>query len=148
MNAVVYQSKVDVWMLVVFGFAILLSIVVASEGMHGPEVMRLLLLPLLALGVGFPAWSLLMTRYTLTDEALLVRSGPFARRIALIDVAGIAATRDVGSSPALSLDRLRIEYGDARALMISPAEKDRFVRDFAARRANLRAAGSSARAPM
>jgi hypothetical protein len=148
MNAVVYKSKVDFWMLTMFGFAALLCAVVASGVMHGPGMVRLLLLPLLALGMGLPAWTVLMTRYTLTDEALLVRSGPFAWRIALRDVARIAATRDAGSSPALSLDRLRIEYGEARALMISPAEKDRFVRDITARRAHLRPAGSSARSPM
>jgi hypothetical protein len=49
--------------------------------------------------------------------------------------AGIVHLRDPGTGPALSLDRLRIEYGSGRALMISPAEKQRFLRDLAARRA-------------
>jgi len=106
LNAVVYRSRVDLW----------------------------LLLPL-ALVVAVPLWTMLGTCYTLSDEALRVRSGPFTWRIALIEVSGIELTRDACSSPALSLDRLRIDYGDGRSLSISPADKQRFVRDFTARRA-------------
>jgi hypothetical protein len=147
MNPIVYRSKLDLWMLAMFSAAALLCAYGATQVMHLPGIAHVLLLPLLGLGVGLPAWTLLSTRYTLTDNTLLVRSGPFAWRIALREVAQIAATRDSGSSPALSLDRLRIEYGDGRALMISPAEKARFLHDFTARRALWRPAASSERSP-
>ncbi len=42
-------------------------------------------------------------------------------------------------SPALSLDRLRIEYDRGRSLMISPLEQAKFLRDFSARYARQRA---------
>jgi hypothetical protein len=49
--------------------------------------------------------------------------------------AAYAMMRLPGMAPALSLDRLRIDYGDGRSLMISPADKQGFLCDFAARRA-------------
>lgn len=40
----------------------------------------------------------------------------------------MAPTRGPLSSPALSLDRLRIEYGKRGVVLISPREKEAFVR--------------------
>jgi hypothetical protein len=48
-----------------------------------------------------------------------------------------AGERGALSSPALSLDRLRVEYGRSQWLMISPADKERFLRELNARRAAL-----------
>jgi hypothetical protein len=38
------------------------------------------------------------------------------------------------TSPAFSLDRLRIEYGRGRWIMISPRDKDGFLRELEVRR--------------
>jgi hypothetical protein len=37
------------------------------------------------------------------------------------------------SSPALSLDRLKIDYSDARSIMISPEDRERFLADLKSR---------------
>jgi hypothetical protein len=135
MNAVVYKSRVDLWLLVPLAALVLVGICTAYWLMRlQGRAPAMALLPL-ALVVAVLLWTMLGTRYTLSDEALQVRSGPFAWRIALTEVSGIEPTRDARSSPALSLDRLRIDYGHGRWLMISPADKQRFVRDFTARRA-------------
>jgi len=60
---------------------------------------------------------------------LLVRSGPFRWRVPIADIVRITPTTNALSSPALSLDRLRIEYGRGSAIMISPRDKDQFLRD-------------------
>jgi hypothetical protein len=135
MNAVVYRSRLDLWLLAPFTGLTLGSVYAASRLMHLPGMAPAMALLLLAFAVTVPLWTMLGTRYTLSDETLRVRSGPFAWRIALREVSRMEPTRDARSSPALSLDRLRIDYGDGRSLMISPADKQRFVRDFAARRA-------------
>ena len=81
------------------------------------------------IGVGLPLWLLLGTRYILEPDQLLVRSGPFRWRVPIADIVRITPTTNPLSSPALSLDRLRIEYGRGSAIMISPRDKDRFLRD-------------------
>ena len=51
----------------------------------------------------------------ITDTDLVVRSGPFHWTIPLRSVRSVVPTRNPLSSPAVSLDRLRIEHRDARA---------------------------------
>lgn len=49
-------------------------------------------------------------------------------RVPLREIRLVRSTRNPLSSPALSLDRLRIEYG-RRAIMISPDDKARFLEE-------------------
>ncbi len=78
-------------------------------------------------------WLLLATRYVLEAGSLSVRSGPFSWNIALGDITAVTRTRDPHSAPALSLQRLRIEYGAGRSIMISPAAEARFLTELRAR---------------
>ncbi len=78
-------------------------------------------------------WVLLVTRYTLDGATLTVRSGPFSWVIALKDIRAVGRTDDRRSAPALSLRRLRIEYGAGRAIMVSPREEAQFLADLRAR---------------
>jgi len=77
---------------------------------------------------GTPAWIFATTRYDLSGGTLIIRSGPFRWSIPVADIKSITPTRNPLSSPALSLDRLRIEYGRERAVMISPNQKEAFLR--------------------
>ena len=86
-----------------------------------------LLVPVLLLGVGLPLWIFVGTHYTFVRDELIVRSGPFRWRIPLRDIKSVTPTRDMLSSPALSLDRLRIDYGKGRAVLVSPVDKDAFL---------------------
>jgi hypothetical protein len=79
------------------------------------------------------AWVLLSTRYTLDVTSLGVRSGPFSWVIPLRDIRAISRTRDPRTAPALSLQRLRIDYGDGRSIMISPREEAQFLAELRAR---------------
>jgi hypothetical protein len=134
MTDVVYRSRIDPWLLIPFTGLTLICVYAAYRLMQLPRVTPLLALLPLILVVTVPLWCVLATRYTLSNEALRVRCGPFAWRIALRDISRIEPTRDAGSSPALSLDRLRIHYGARRPLMISPVDQQDFLRDLAARR--------------
>ena len=62
--------------------------------------------------------------------------------LAAIDA--VEPARNPLSSPACSLDRLRIEYG-AKRIMISPLDKAGFLRALAARAPQLEVSGDSAR---
>jgi hypothetical protein len=74
-------------------------------------------------------------RYGINDTHLIVRHGLCRYRIPLADISEVQPTRNPLSSPALSLDRLRIQFGQGffKGVMISPAERDRFLNDPAER---------------
>jgi membrane protein YdbS with pleckstrin-like domain len=72
-------------------------------------------------------------RYLLTEQELVVRSGLVRQRIPYTEITRVTPTRNPLSSPALSLDRLRIERRSGRAIMISPDERDDFLRELALR---------------
>ncbi len=133
-----FASRIDGWLLVVLLGSALACLFAASSimlsRMPGPWWIAA---ALLLLGCVLPVWLLVATNYVLTATALDVRSGPFKWQVPIADVTNIAPTRNPVSSPALSLDRLRIDYGDGRWILISPREKDRFVRELEQRRARL-----------
>lgn len=134
----VYTSKIDSWLL-----AVLLGVAGACvfEGVRMVNArpsgwMGAVFLVLV--GIGFPLWLLLSTRYILTTTELQVRGGPFRWNVPLNAITHVAPTRSLVSSPALSLDRLRINYGRGRSIIISPKDKEAFLRDLEERRSALR----------
>ena len=132
----VYPSKRDTWvsLLVWTGAAVLLSLSVAIMTLPLPLMVRLgLFLLYVATGV-FGIWVLYSTSYTLTDHNLLVRCGPFKWRIDLDTIKKVSPSRSALSSPACSLDRLHVRYGGRKTgLLISPRDKDAFLRDLTER---------------
>ena len=133
--ATVYRSKTDAWLLAVLAVAIAVSlfaaIVTVSDGSAAAWPMAAFIA---VIGVGLPIWLLLSTRYTLEPRQLRVQSGPFKWHIKVADITSITPSSNALSSPALSLDRLRIDYGSGRSLMISPRNKEQFLRDIEAAR--------------
>ena len=128
MDAVTFRSKVDWWLVAILLFAALASLMsVASVAVVESPLRALVVSPILLLSVGLPVWLLRATEYRIGPSELLVRCGPFRWRIPLSDIRAVTPTRNPLSSPALSLDRLRIDYGRRRWIMISPADKEAFV---------------------
>lgn len=125
-----FPSKIDGWLLALLLGATLVGVcAVAFIGARaGNRVQGWLALALLLPATLLPPWLLLRTRYRFLDHRLLVESGPFRWHVNLADVRSVTPTRSPLSSPALSLDRLRIEHGQAGALMVSPQDKDGFLR--------------------
>jgi membrane protein YdbS with pleckstrin-like domain len=123
-----FRSKVDFWLiLALVGVPILVLEFILDGSSVGDRAATLLAVVIVAVVLAIFLWLYLTTRYTLTDEYLLVKSGPFSWSIPLRDIYEIEPTRNPMSSPALSLDRLLIRYGGGAELMISPADKDGFM---------------------
>lgn len=125
-----YSSKMDTWLAAVFVVAAVIAIfacvTVARVGGSGSWLIAVVTL---ALGIGLPAWICATTRYELTAQHLLVRSGPFNWTILLEEITAVSPTSNPLSSPALSLDRLRIDYVNGRLIMISPRDKEGFLHE-------------------
>jgi hypothetical protein len=132
----IYPSKLDTWLLV----SILGVPLICVTGLYpvvtldAPRALAAAL-PTLLLGVGLPLWLLLSTTYTLGPTLLRISCGPFTWKVPIGEIRAITPTRNPLSSPALSLDRLRIDYGRGDSVMISPKYKEQFLRDIEALRA-------------
>jgi hypothetical protein len=134
----VYRSKVDWWMWVVVGigavaiFASSVSLLVMSPQDGFPTIWVALAQLLLAV---FMAWIVFSVSYAINSAALVVRAAFFRWHIPLDRITEVYPTRNPLSSPALSLDRLRVNYrlisGKARWVMISPREREAFLDDLA-----------------
>lgn len=123
-----FHSRIDAWLAVTLAGSALATLVAAVVSAMQASVAGLLAaLVLLALGAGLPLWLLSSTRYVVQGGALQVRSGPFRWDVPLSAITRVTPTRSVLSSPALSLDRLRIEYGPGRAVLVSPRDKEGFL---------------------
>lgn len=131
----VYGSKTDLWLIVLLAITVIASLagalVMLSTGTPAAWIVAAFIT---IIGAGLPLWLLLSTRYVLGQGQLQVLSGPFKWRISVAKITTITPTSSPLSSPALSLDRLRIDYGIGNSVMISPRNKEQFVKDIEAAR--------------
>jgi len=129
----VYRSKVDSKIGAVIALAALALILAGStisDPLHGTALaLQVVGLICLALCV----WTLLGTYYVVDPTSLVAHSGPFRWTIPLREIRSIRSTREARSGPALSFDRLRIEFGAGRVLLVSPRDKQAFLADLVSR---------------
>jgi hypothetical protein len=127
MEPAVFSSKVDAWLAVILiGAAVLTAGAVVSVGIGGSWLSGLAISPMLLLTAVLPLWLVRSTYYVLDQTELRIHSGPFRWRVRLKDIRSVTRTRNPLSGPALSLDRLRIDYDRGKSIMISPADRDGF----------------------
>ncbi len=125
----VFRSKVDTWLVLVLVAAAAATLVAAGAGLRQVSgATSLVLLVVVALSLVLPAWILTSTNYVIESSILHIRSGPFAWRIPVSSITSITPTTSPVSSPALSLKRLRVEYGAGKRILVSPADPQAFVR--------------------
>lgn len=119
----VFKSKVDWWyyllMLILIGIAIH-AILDTNPG----EIVFALLANALVVHVLMDTW------YRVTEEGILIIHCSIfpEKRISIADIAAIELTINPVASYALSLDRLMIWAGDKPWMLVSPKEKQEFVR--------------------
>ena len=124
-----FRSKVDWWLRLLLGLVIVgefVAIGVVILDRTDPVVTSVTIFACLA-GLALFASVLLGTVYTVDRGTLHVRSGPFRWKVPIDNITAVEATRSPLSSPALSLDRLRIRYDTRRQIIVSPADKAGFL---------------------
>lgn len=123
----VFKSKIDGWIVVVIiAVVALLAVTMLPNLLHSTTAAAIALFGIL-LGMVLPLWLLFGTYYVVEHGTLRIRSGPLRWSIRLDDIHSVEPSRAWWSSPALSLDRLRISYGDGKHILVSPKEKARFI---------------------
>ena len=123
-----FRSKIDGWIFVLLVIALASQIYVVvqivPEQLHSTHryvVLGTVVLTFLLI------LSILLRTYNLVDrERIRIVCGPFWWTVQLSDITSVAATHNPLSSPALSLDRVRINYGNNKRVMVSPADKAGF----------------------
>ena len=125
-----FVSKVDGWLIPVFVIAIvgMLAAFIAVITDDTPVWLKVAVSATSVLFCALLFAILKSTFYVVADGTLRIVSGPFRWKIAISDITGITPTRNPLSSPALSLDRLKVTYGKRRFVMVSPADKDGFMK--------------------
>ena len=121
------KSAVDVWIAaVLLGSALVCLWAAFYSILVGGLVGWIIGVPTLLIGTVMPLWMLLGTVYRLEAEQIVARSGPFRWRVAYRDIRSITRRRELMAGPALSMDRLVIDYGPMRWLIISPRDPEAF----------------------
>lgn len=124
----VFRSKVDTWLSCVLLIAAAMALWAAAATLRQDSGTGLLVAVVLVLiGAVLPMWILLGTAYSVESGTLRIRSGPFSWRISVDSIRGIEPSRSPVSSPALSLERLRVEYGAGKWILVSPADQRAFI---------------------
>ena len=125
-----FRSKIDGWFIpiMVISFA---GLVVALGGvMLSPMPWFVRVIATIAI-VAIMYLLVAITRntyYEIIGTDLLVRSGPLKWTIPIAEIREITPSRNIMSAPALSLDRLKIRFGKRVFVLVSPEDKDGFLR--------------------
>src|SRR5262245_47856275 len=139
-----FVSKRDAWLVAVLWAASLLDFLIAAWLWRGRGGAPAFVAPLLGLTGAFQLHVLYATDYLLADEELRIRASLFRWRVPLAAIDAVEPTRSPLSSPACSLDRLRIRYR-GRQVLVSPLDKPGFLRALASRARQLEPSGGGMR---
>ena len=128
----IFKSKVDRWLkALVFGIPIVVLAVpvmmAARNGKPQPIIPALLVVIII---IAFNSWLFRTTDYRIENGTLRIRSAFIHWTVEIREIVSIVPTRNPLSSPALSLDRLQINYrknGRARMILVSPEDKRGFI---------------------
>lgn len=123
-----FPSKVDSWLRYTLALSALVSFAAAVWQLRLPEAEQLTWVTVvLLLAGGLCLWIMTTTHYRIYDDLLLIRSGPFRWRLRLSSISHVRRSVNPIASPALSLDRLELSYGNSKFLLISPLDPALFV---------------------
>ena len=123
-----FKSAVDLWLLVIVALVVIISLGVSVRlVLQRSPAGYLISIWLIAVGIGLPLWLLYTTQYVVKDEVLRIQSGPFKWTIPITSISQVVETSNPLSSPALSLRRLEISYGESKTVMVSPKDRDGFL---------------------
>ncbi len=125
-----FESKRDLWLIVLLRVMPIVVLAIVADGwylshryMGGPIFGAVVLI---VFELFFFESMLRSTYYLIEGATLVIRSSVFTWRVPIAAIRSITPTRSALSSPALSLDRLRIEYGGKR-ILVSPENKRHFI---------------------
>lgn len=124
----IFRSKIDTWLSCVLVIAAAIALWAAAATVRqGSGTGLPVSIVVVLIGAVLPMWILLGTVYSIESGTLRIRSGPFSWRIPVASITSVEPSRSPVSSPALSLERLRVEYGAGKSILVSPVDRQAFI---------------------
>ena len=145
-----YRTKVDTLIAILLVGAVAFPIAIAVVGYLriGPSLAVWLPLSIAAMMIVIICVMAVPTRYEVTPDRLVIRSGLLRWEVPLAEIVSVTPTSNPLSSPAWSLERLEVKWmraGCTRSILISPQRAAEFLRDMADRDRTLVVADSRLR---
>ena len=114
-----YPSKVDLWLVIVLGISFGCPIVIGILDNNYYFSGIFIVISIITF------FYLKKIQYTIQDENLII----WKTKIDIKSIRKIYRTRNIISSPALSLDRIAIVYNQYDEVLISPINKEDFIEE-------------------
>lgn len=102
--------------------------VVAVLGADQPTPVPAIIVAIVVPAILLTISVLVRTHYTVAGDTLRIVCGPFRWSVPISEISEVVDSRSPLSSPALSLDRLKISYGHNKHILISPDDRNGFLR--------------------
>jgi hypothetical protein len=125
-----WRSRYDTWLRIIFWITNLIMIVAVAMLLRDGDAASLAVAVFGAAVLAGALWMQFATYYRLEGETLLVRCGPLRWTIPVASITSVTPTDDPTAGPALSLQRVRVEFtknGRADEIFISPDDRDGFI---------------------
>lgn len=128
-----FPSKKDVWMtILVWGLILfLISVYIFGGEPVGVQLITYKSVPgilMTIVMVGFLMWLWFGTGYKVEDGFITIIFGPFKSKVKIADIRKLRATKNPLSAPALSFSRIEIMYGTYGMALVSPKDKELFIK--------------------
>ena len=119
----VFKSKVDIWMAIIFIFVPISMIYgVITE----PSAVLLLVTAFIIVLLCILFFG---TKYVIEKEELIVYGGIYKKRIPIKQIRSLRPSKNPLSAPAMSIDRIEITFDPhIQVILISPKERELFVK--------------------
>ena len=128
----IYRSKIDWWLIIVLAGSSLLLLTLVYSNFDSQNLRADILFSILLSSLALVIWLPIPTTYYVVDGGILKIHSIFLKwEIPLSTIEKIKETSDSLSAPALSLDRIKIEYkkdGIHKSIMVSPKNKTEFLK--------------------
>lgn len=116
-----FPSKKDIWLGLLFWGTVIICF---FPLFFDQDIIAILVLVPLSF---FLIWLWFTTGYVIDGDVLIVKFGPFKKKIHIGEISRIRRTKNPLSAPALSLNRLEITYARYGLTLISPKDQEKFV---------------------
>ncbi|WP_156110438.1 PH domain-containing protein [Brevibacillus thermoruber] len=126
-----FPSRVDRWLAVVIWGTMLLVILEGVQSLFTGTLGTTERIALFFIHFVLPCfllWLVTSVCYIIENDALIIQYGPFKKIIPLDSINRVRKTSNPLASPALSLKRLEIVYNHQKTVLISPKDREAFMR--------------------
>ncbi|GAB4002359.1 PH domain-containing protein [Spirosoma daeguense] len=123
----IYPSKIGPELVVTLSIALGGPLLLMIYGKNWPGIV------IVSLSILFVSHLIMTTNYRIQGNRLTIKSGfLFNKTVDIITIKKVVATQNIISAPATSLDRLEVIYNRFDSVIISPKDKDDFVKELLA----------------